>query len=445
MKPTSTKILIADYIPAFNKGELAILEGILESFRVLDKVEVSIFSFNIGIDSTRYPESIRLIDVRRELNMLESFQGFQDSHRANMINGLYGGIRHIIFGFLYFILKETSFKLMRSGLWKQYYDTDVIITSHDQESCLFGPPQLPLLPLYATLLAKTLHKPIVIYGNGTYKFRRKIWEKLAGYLLGKVDLVTAREKETYDYFRKIATRKSHIFLTADPAFMMTPVNRKKALKILQEEGVTFGKKLSIGITITNENLSFGTQIIGSPQKRQESIVAFAGIIDRLIEEFEATIVFLPHCVGPSDFLDDRILAKKLYSLVRNKQNVFVITKEYSTRELKGIIGVMDLLIGGRVHSVIGALSSGVPTIVLTKPMDTRFQSTAEGLAGQEKWIYEIKQPNLEGLFSKIENLISVRHEVSEDLFRKSQTTRRLAQKNGELLKTLLSKKDQRIT
>lgn len=439
MKSTPTKILIADYIPAFNKGELAILEGIVESFEVLDKVDVSIFSFNTRLDSTRYPESVRLIDVKRELSLLESYQGFQDFHKANIVNGLLGGFRHIVFGFLYSILKENSLKLMRSGLWREYCNTDVIITSHDQESCLFGPPRLPLLPLYATLLAKTLHKSIVIYGNGTYKFRRKIWEKLAGYLLDNVDLVTTRERETYDYFRRLATRKSHIFLTADPAFLLRPVNRENALQILQEEGVAFGKKLLIGVTITDGNLSFGTRIRGNPSERQKPIVAFAGLIDRLIEEFDATIVFLPHCIGPSDFLDDRLLAKKLYSLVRNKQNVFVITKELSTRELKGIIGVLNLLIGGRVHSVISAFSLGVPTIILTGPMDTRV-GIAGGIAGQEQWIYEMKEPNLDGLLLKIETLISVRHEVSEDLHRRSQIARRLARKNGELLKALLEAK-----
>lgn len=436
MKSTSIKILIAVYIPAFNKGELAILEGILESFQVLGKVDVSIFSFNREIDRTRFPKSVRLIDVKRGLHMLKSFQGFQDFHKSNMINGLLAGFQHLIFGFLYSILKKNSFKLMRSRLWREYCNTDVIITSHDQESCLFGPARLPLLPIYVTLLAKTLHKPVVIYGNGTYKFRRKIWERLARYVLDNVDLVTTREKETFDYFQKIATRKSHIFLTADLAFLLRPINRKKALQILQEEGVAFGKELLIGVTLTSGHLSFGTRTKVGPLKKQEPIVAFANLIDQLVEDFEATIVFLPHGVGPGNIADDRLLAKKIYSLVRNKQNVFVITKEYSAKELKGIVGVLDLLIGGRVHSVISALSLGVPLIALARPGDTRTHGIVGGIVGHKQWIYEMKGPDLEGLFSKIETLISVRREVSEDLRRRSQITTKLAFKNGELLKAL---------
>lgn len=434
------KILIADYIPAYNKGELAILAGILESFRVIGKVDVSIFSFNIGLDSTRYPPNVRLIDVKRELHLLEAYQGFQDFHKANMLNGLIGGIQHLIFGFLYFILKENSFKLTRSKLWREYYKTDVIIISHDQESCLFGPPRLPLLPLYMTLLAKTLHKSIVIYGNGTYEFKQKIWERLARYVLDNVDLVTTREKETFAYFKKIATRKSRIFLTADLAFLLRPIDREKASQILREEGVPLGKGLLIGITITERNLYLGTQIQGTPQKNQRAIAVFADLIDRLIDDFDATIVFLSHSVGPGTFVDDRPLTKKIYSLVRNKQNVFLLTKEYSSGELKGIVGSLDLLIGGRMHSVINAFSQCVPTIILSWPMDTRVRIVGGEIGGQEQWIYVIRDPNLEGLLSKIRTLISVRQQVSEDLNRRSQIIGRLARKNGELLKALLDNK-----
>ena len=437
MKSTPTKILIADYIPALNKGELSLLEGILESFQVLDKVDVSIFSFNIKLDSSRYPKSIRLIDVNRELHLVRSFQGFQDFHKANIINGLLGGFQHLIFGFLYSILKENSFKLMRSRIWREYCNTDVIITSHDQESCLFGPPRLPLLPLYVTLLAKTLHKLVVVYGNGTDKFRRKIWERLARYVLNNVDLVTMREKETFDYFQKITKRKSNIFLTADLAFLLTPISRQKALRILQGEGVTVGKKLLIGVTITDVNLSFNTQIKGSPERKQEPIAAFAGLIDRLIEDFEATIIFLPHCIGPSDLKDDRILAKKIYSLVRNKQNVSVITNEYSPRELKGIVGVLDLLIGGRVHSVIGAVSQGVPSIMIMRPSDVRAYGIIGEMMSQREWIYEVKDHSLNGLLPKIEKLIGDRNKVSKDLIHQAQITKAMAYRNGEYLKTVL--------
>lgn len=448
MKSTSIKILIADHIPALNKGELAILEGILESFQALGKVDVSIFTFDIELDSTRFPKSVKLVNVRKELHMLKGRQGFQDTPKANIINGLFGGFQHIVFGFLYFLFKETSLKLMRSRLWREYCTTDAIITSHGQESVLFGPPRLPLFPLYITLIAKTLHKPVVIYGNGTYKFRRRIWERLARYVLDNVDLVTTREKKTFDYFLKVATRKSHIFLTADPAFLLNPISRRKVLQILQKENVTLGKQLLIGVTIKEGSFPSGVQIEVNPKKRQKFIAAFASLTDRLVEETGATILFIPHSIGTISRgrslklkFDDRILAKEICSLVSNKENVFALNGDYSARELKGIIGILDLLIGWRVHSVIGSLSLGVPTIVLTRPMDTRVQGIVGGIAGQEQWIYEMKEPNLEGLFLKIETLISVRHEVSEDLYRRSQIARKLALKNGELLKALLSTKE----
>ena len=57
---------------------------------------------------------------------------------------------------------------------------------------------------------------------------------------------------------------------------------------------------------------------------------------------------------------------------------------------------------------------------------------------QKKWIYEVTDPDLKGLFSKIEDLINVRHKVSEDLIQQAQIVREIALKNGKLLKSLLN-------
>ena len=60
------RLLIADWIPSLNKGELAILAGMLKTFEAFtEEVEVSIFSFSLLLDKERYPENVKKIDIVR--------------------------------------------------------------------------------------------------------------------------------------------------------------------------------------------------------------------------------------------------------------------------------------------------------------------------------------------------------------------------------------------
>jgi len=57
LNENSVRILIAEGVPSLNKGELAILVGMLKTFEALGKVEVSIFSHYPSADKERYPKS----------------------------------------------------------------------------------------------------------------------------------------------------------------------------------------------------------------------------------------------------------------------------------------------------------------------------------------------------------------------------------------------------
>lgn len=48
------KILIAENVPALNKGELALLKGMMESFNSLGEVKVKIMSSSPENDRIRY-------------------------------------------------------------------------------------------------------------------------------------------------------------------------------------------------------------------------------------------------------------------------------------------------------------------------------------------------------------------------------------------------------
>jgi polysaccharide pyruvyl transferase WcaK-like protein len=429
------RILIADIIPTLNKGELAIFIGMLKTFEVLGKVEVSIFSFYPQLDKERYPKDVRIIDVRRDTYLGKDFPEKQSPIRLSWLFIL---LQHIFFGMLYAIIRDKVLIIANKRIWREYCRSDVFIICHDQVNCALGPKLLFFSPIYITLLAKTLGKPVVIYANGTNKLGNRLWEALARYVLNNVNLVTIREEESYNYLKNISRNKPRIHLVADLAILLSPVDHNRVKRMMIEENIDKINGLMIAVTLPRYLLVSVYPEIKNPEERYKKAIALmARLMDHLVDKLHASVVFLPHCIEPYGQRDDREVAKQIRNLVRNKNMIALIQKEYSPEELKGLISVFDLIIAGRVHSAVSAMTMGVPSIVLTRELDVRTYGIIGKTLKQEEWIYNIERLNPEKLLLKIETLISMRDEISRNLVLQTKIAKEKALLNGKLLKNLL--------
>jgi len=195
----------------------------------------------------------------------------------------------------------------------------------------------------------------------------------------------------------------------------------------------------IGMTMTREISCRAFPNLRNPKERyDECIKLMAQVVDYLIDTLNATIVFLPHCIGPGEELDDRIVAKDIYQAVRNKHKVKVITNEYTAEELKGLIGQFDLFIGERLHSVISAISMLVPSIAILYPSH-RDEILREVL--DNKWICSIENLDIGTLKSKLYEIWSGKEEIRKKLINKMKSVKERALLNGKLIKDLLSQNE----
>ncbi len=429
------KLLIAEWVPSLNKGELAILIGMLRTFKPLGDVKVSIFSFDPSSDKKCYPKSLKLIDVCGDLYINDSLS--TNSKFRKVRNILYSLTLHFSFVFLYKLVGKKVLYLMNGAIWQEYCNSDVILICHDQVNCVSG-FILDYSPVYITLLAKALHKPIVIYGNGTTTLDSPIWRFLARYVLNNVDLITVRTQESFSYLKKFVWNKNRIYFTGDPAVLLPPADPVTTKLNMNEANIQRTGSLLIGAALSREVLSNAFRICAPTSAGyKRALIEFARLFDDFIENFGATLVFIPHCIEPYQQNDDRIVAHEIYNLMKNKDMVRILNKEYPPEELKGILSELDLFISTRVHSAIGALTMNVPTIIITSPMDRR----AYGLIGknlkQDKWIYNIKDLDAKELYSCIVNLLSCSNKIRETLPHIVNSAKRRALLNGVLLETFL--------
>ena len=413
------KILIINTNCSMNKGSAAQVISTCETLRALiSDLEITLIS--------GYP----LLDFKlckiHNIKVVSSIwrQGPKRSKRILFY------IHRLIFRPLFGVLWAILFRIglnpvsIKDPIIQEYASADMIVDlSGDSFSDGKGGFSIDIDS--ALLLAMSLKKPIVIYSQSIGTFRG-VTTPLARYCLNRVDLIIVREEITKKYLEKIGVTK-YIYLTADCAFLLEPASNKSIEHILLKENVAVTKNPLVGIS-ANAMLD---------DKENNYANSMAQLIDYIIEKLNAQVIFVPHVVGINGRGDDRVMGEKIYKRTKNKENINLIKGDYSPEELKGIIGLCDMFIGGRMHANIAAISSCVPT------MATAWSHKYYGImraVGQEKYVCDFKTMNFEELKLKIDDLWENKEKMREELKAKVEDQKRLAWYSGELVRDLLNRK-----
>ena len=434
-----TKILIAENVPSLNKGEMTILEGMLESFKTLGKVEVTMLSDLPQIDQSRYGTKVKIIDVKKTLLLSGGLAGHHQLFKM-FISFLFIS-QHLLFSILYKISGSRALKLMKSEIWREYVESDVIIIGHNGSFGLGwgGMLRTPVYfyYFYIPLFAKMLGKTIILYGGSISRFGRFRWvlEKGAKFALNRIDLITLREDVSYQNLREMGVKNDRVFVTPDLAFLLHPVPSDQAKEIMMREGIKESYRPLIGMTVTRNRAFMAFPDINPEKSYIKHNTIIAQVVDDATSRFNAFVVFVPHCIGSTKENDDRITAADIFQMCKNKDKVMVITNEYGPKELKGLIGQFDLFIGERIHSVVNAMSMRVPSIVISKSTDQRLGIIK--MIGQENAIYYVENLNADTLLSKINDICSKKDMIKKDLRYQTEIIKERAMLNGKLLKELL--------
>lgn len=325
------------------------------------------------------------------------------------------------------------------------------------------------------LIATFLGKPVMMWAVCFGPLDKKIISWLAKYTLNKINIITVREDTGLNNLRNIGPIKTQIYVTGDPVYLLEPVHKTRVKQILDEEGVTQSTKPLWGFCVSQDQPT-GTRtpllrrILGtfyywlqyclptwlfikldklatrfsiySRLKGTSSSELFSSIpqsIDHITEKMNGRVIIIPHIVIPDDVklyekADDRELSNKLYTFVSNRKAVKVIRGNYTTEEIKGIIGQCDLFVSMRLHASVAAISQCIPTIPITYM--AKFYGSMK-MIGMEKWICNTTNP--EELIPKIEELWAHREEIKNELKMRVEIEKKHALLNGELAKALIDK------
>ncbi len=323
------------------------------------------------------------------------------------------------------------------GLLKYHAETQcmqeadlVIDLSGDMLTEDYG-PHVAYSHFLPILLAQALGKKVFVCAQSIGPF--KLTSPLARFALNRAACVTARDEITVKNLSQLGVRDELVEFTADLAFLLAPVDAARVDEIFEAEGVPTDKPL-LGVSVSQ--LVEGKFSKHNPlAATQDFAKTMAAALDTFLDEQPHHIMLVSHVIGPRREHDDRIMCRRVRSLMRHADRVTVLAGDYRPDELKGAIKRCQQFIGARMHANIAALSSEVPITAIAYSHKTPGIMRLFGMEDQVVDIKTMTQDDIvEQLRSTAKNADSLRAQLGERMLevreRSAANVRRLAKLVG---------------
>lgn len=428
------KILIAEDIPSHNKGEEALFLGLVESLKPLGEVELYMLSCNPVIDQKNYGNLVSMVDARG-VTPAHIVDPTSPGKLAKAWNTLVFVFKYLSFYLLYRLLGRKALGIMRSPVWKAYCDADLVLMAHDS---FFSPRYHGILAHFCAMLGK---KAAIYAGtteNQIFHGNKQLFRAMLKNSLEKLDLILLREEISRENLGKLDMDISgpKIAVHTDLAFLVEPISRAEADALLDKEGIPRDRPI-VGMTMTRRKLHFAHRQLPLAERYSRGTEAMVALVNHITEKLGANVVFLPHSIGPTKMLDDRIIADEIRASAISPAHIFNIKTEYSVRQLKGMAGEFDMAVGARLHFVIDAICKYVPSLLITHDGDTRCHGIIGRMAGLEEWIYNVDNIDADSLIELTQKLWDEKEQVKEYLTKKIPALKEDTYEHGRKVKNIL--------
>lgn len=203
----------------------------------------------------------------------------------------------------------------------------------------------------------------------------------------------------------------------DPAFGMLPIKEELVDKLIEDLNLnTFFQKPVLMIT-TAEPAPIARHAFDEYTTSSQKIAAhrqfLADLLSLIHSNLDVNILFLPHTIGPDEKMDDRLISKDIVkkASLENDPKIIVLEADLTAKELKGLIGKADFLLAERIHSIIGSIGVETPFLNLASNYDTRAKGILDEQMGLGNNIYYLNMPDVESAFNKFVDLYSQKEDI----------------------------------
>jgi len=242
---------------------------------------------------------------------------------------------------------------------------------------------------WLTLLGKILRKPLVKYTSSMGPFDQK-WNRIfTKFYFGHfVDLILVRDEVSYRQLRELRIR-TPVLRVPDTAFLLPAHESTESQRYatLRRQGPLVG-------------LSVSFQALNRVPRSVSYVSIMEDFAQYLIEKYNAHVVLIPNDQSQK-LNNDLAIAEEICARVSNIRCDVLHTENLLAQDIKGVIAQCEVVVAARYHTVVAALSLGIPTLAIS--WHHKYVGVLE-LFKQKDWVCEIEQLSLENLVQKFEAL-----------------------------------------
>lgn len=306
-------------------------------------------------------------------------------------------------------------------------------------------PHRFLIGLCKNRVAQLLNKKTAMLAGSPGPFEDGEILEFAKDTFRNFDLVTNRESISTDLLKDQGFNLEKTESLACPAFLFEPTTDKEKIQmLLQKEGVAKDRPL-IGFVVCGWNFLDGP--FDKWPRPDADYDLFAEAVEHIVKQLNARVVLMSHANGfdppPAPFVlkhgRDYPIIKQLQDIVMRRgkvdaSDVIALDGVYNAWDTKAIIGNFDMLVSGRVHAAVAALSQTIPTVIIDyghEPRAHKLQGFAK-VAGVEDLVAD---PSKRGeLLHKIQQCWEQRDTIKSHLETRIPEVQNTARDNFRLLK-----------
>lgn len=232
-----------------------------------------------------------------------------------------------------------------------------------------------LVNLLKMRVAQLLKKHTVLYAVSAGPFSDKKTNRLAKITYENFSLITIREQETTKRLKNIGFNMEKSKQLPCSSYLFEPANINEMKDIFKLEGITEYKKPTVGMIVCGFNLPLPYD---KWPREDNEYNEFVFAIEHIVNNLGARVILMSHSNGfdlePNFKLKpgrDYPIVKQLRQLVakrgliKDMNDVICIDNAYIPSKTKAIIGQFDMLVTGRVHASVAAVTQYIPTIFVT--------------------------------------------------------------------------------
>lgn len=198
-------------------------------------------------------------------------------------------------------------------------------------------------------LAKKLNLKVMFYANGIGPLKKRLNRLLTKKIMNQVDVITLRERLSFEELRQMDIGRPRIMLTADAALTATDFRDELDTGIME----------LLGIKTTNPLLGISLRKYPGHEKieheKYESVIARA--IDHLADKYGLHPVFFP-----MQHPEDIPILENVAAKMRGKSTI--VREKLSVCQTYDLISKMQMLLGMRLHSLVFSAAAGIPMVGL---------------------------------------------------------------------------------